>query len=58
MQKVKLKKGKITVVITIAIACFALVTVMFMQFKVVNEKKRQNFKNIKKKKSQTQKPLN
>ena len=37
MQKVKLKKGKITVVITIAIACFALVTVMFMQFKVVNE---------------------
>ena len=37
MQKVKLKKGKITVVITIAIACFALATVMFMQFKVVNE---------------------
>ena len=37
MKKGKLKKGKITVVITIAIACFALVTVMFMQFKVVNE---------------------
>ena len=37
MKKVELKKGKITVVITIAIACFALVTVMFMQFKVVNE---------------------
>lgn len=32
-----MKKGKITVIITIAIACFALVTVMFMQFKVVNE---------------------
>ena len=37
MKKIKLKKGKITVVITIAIACFALITVMFMQFKVVNE---------------------
>lgn len=32
-----MKKGKITVVITIAIACFALTTVMFMQFKIVNE---------------------
>ena len=32
-----MKKGKITVVITIAIACFALMTIMFMQFKVVNE---------------------
>ena len=37
MNAIKIKKGKITVVITIAIACFALVTVMFMQFKVVNE---------------------
>ena len=37
MKKEKLKKGKITVVITIAIACFALVTVMFMQFKVVKQ---------------------
>ena len=37
MKKIKLEKGKITVVITIAIACFALLTVMFMQFKVVNE---------------------
>ena len=37
MKKGKLKKGKITVVITIAIACFALVTVMFMQFKVVKQ---------------------
>lgn len=32
-----MKKGKITVIITIAIACFALTTVMFMQFKVVKE---------------------
>lgn len=32
-----MKKGKITVVITIAIACFALTTVMLMQFKIVNE---------------------
>ena len=32
-----MKKGKIPVVITIAIACFALTTIMFMQFKIVNE---------------------
>lgn len=32
-----MKKGKITVVITIAIACFALATVMCMQFKIINE---------------------
>lgn len=32
-----MKKGKRTVVITIAIACFVLATVMFMQFKIVNE---------------------
>lgn len=32
-----MKKGKITVVITIAIACFALVTIMFMQFKIINQ---------------------
>ena len=36
-EKFNMKKGKITVVITIAIACFALMTIMFMQFKVVNE---------------------
>ena len=34
---VKMKKGKIVMTITIGIACFALVTVMTMQFKVVNE---------------------
>ena len=33
----KIKKGKIAVVITIAIACFALTTIMFMQFKIVNQ---------------------
>ncbi len=32
-----MRKGKITMTITIGIACFALVTVMMMQFKVVNE---------------------
>lgn len=32
-----MKKGKITMIITVGIACFALVTVMTMQFKVVNE---------------------
>ena len=32
-----MKKGKITVVITIAIACFALATIMCMQFKIVKE---------------------
>ena len=32
-----MKKGKIAMTITIGIACFALATVMTMQFKVVNE---------------------
>lgn len=32
-----MKKGKITLIITIAIACFALATIMCMQFKIVNE---------------------
>lgn len=32
-----IKKGKITMTITIGIACFALVLVMFMQFKIVNQ---------------------
>ena len=31
------KRGKTTLTITIGIACFALVTVMFMQFKIVNQ---------------------
>lgn len=38
MNKIKsLKKGKIIMTITIGIACFALVLVMTMQFKIVNE---------------------
>lgn len=32
-----MKKGKLIVVITMAIACFALATIMFMQFKIVKE---------------------
>ena len=31
------KKGKIAMIITIMIACFALTLVMTMQFKIVNE---------------------
>lgn len=37
MEKPSIKKGKITMTITIGIACFVLVLVMFMQFKIVNE---------------------
>ena len=37
MKKPNIKKGKITMTITIGIACFVLVLVMFMQFKIVNE---------------------
>ncbi len=36
-MKANIKKGKITMTITIAISCFALVLVMFMQFKIVNQ---------------------
>ena len=36
-MKNNIKKGKITMVVTIGIACFALVLVMSMQFKMVNE---------------------
>ena len=32
-----MKKGKITMIITVSIACFVLTLVMFMQFKIVNE---------------------
>ena len=32
-----MKKGKVTMIITVGIACFALACVMFMQFKIVNE---------------------
>ena len=33
----KIKKGKITMIITVGIACFVLALVMTMQFKIVNE---------------------
>ena len=33
----KIPKGKITVTVTILIACFALTLVMFMQFKIVDQ---------------------
>lgn len=36
-MKKSIKKGKITVVITIGLVCFLLVAVMLMQFKIVNE---------------------
>lgn len=36
-MKTNIKKGKITMTITIGIACFALTLVMFMQFKIVNQ---------------------
>ena len=32
-----IKKGKITMIVTIGIACFCLALVMFMQFKIVNQ---------------------
>ena len=36
-MKKNIKKGKITIIITIGIACFALALVMTMQFKIVSE---------------------
>ena len=36
-MKKNIKKGKITMTITVGVACFALTLVMFMQFKIVNE---------------------
>lgn len=36
-MKKEIKKGKITMIITIGIACFALALVMSMQFKIVSE---------------------
>lgn len=32
-----MKKGKKTMIVTVALACFALSCVMFMQFKIINE---------------------
>lgn len=36
-MKSNLKRGKVTMAIAISIACFALVLIMFMQFKIVNQ---------------------
>ena len=36
-MKIKVNKEKLVMAITIGISCFALMLVMFMQFKVVNE---------------------
>lgn len=36
-MKNKMKRGKVTMAVAISIACFALVLVMFMQFKIVNQ---------------------
>ena len=36
-MKIKIKKEKLVMSITIGIACFALMLVMFMQFKVVKQ---------------------
>ena len=36
-MKSNIKKGKITMIITIGISCFALSLIMSMQFKIVNE---------------------
>ena len=36
-MKKNIKKGKITMGITMGIACFCLALVMFMQFKIVNQ---------------------
>ena len=36
-MKNNIKRGKVTMAVAIAIACFALVLVMSMQFKIVNQ---------------------
>lgn len=36
-MKANLKRGKVTMAIAMSIACFALVLIMFMQFKIVNQ---------------------
>ncbi len=44
----KMKKGKITMIITAGIACFVLVLVMTMQFKIVNEADITSIENMRK----------
>ena len=36
-MKTTIKRGKVTMAIAMSIACFALVLIMFMQFKIVNQ---------------------
>lgn len=47
-MKKKMKKGKITMIITAGIACFVLVLVMTMQFKIVNEADVTSIENMRK----------
>ena len=47
-MKTKMKKGKITMIITAGIACFVLVLVMTMQFKIVNEADITSIENMRK----------
>ena len=47
-MKKNIKKGKITMIITAGIACFVLVLVMTMQFKIVNEADITSIENMRK----------
>ena len=47
-MKKSIKKGKITMIITAGIACFVLVLVMTMQFKIVNEADVTSIENMRK----------
>lgn len=53
-MKKPIKKGKITMAITIGIACFALVLVMCMQFKIVNEADITSIENMRESELQTE----
>ena len=53
-MKNSIKKGKITMTITIGIACFVLVLVMFMQFKIVNQKDITSIENMRETELRTQ----
>ena len=49
-----LKKGKIAMIITIVLACFALTLVMTMQFKIVNETDITSIENMRETELQTE----
>ena len=49
-----MKKGKITVSITIVIACLVLTFVMFMQFKIVNQTDITSIENMRKSELKTE----